>query len=125
MTLSDSADEESKGQTGRITCPNSQLNPRIGGNLGGVSDTPTPPPTASLSPRPVVGKRRLASHMRLFGPLSVALPQNTKCGCACTVRLKLRARAQKSVFCGRATLKGPKSRMWLASRSLPTTDLDP
>ncbi|KAK1346975.1 hypothetical protein QTO34_000835 [Cnephaeus nilssonii] len=27
------------------------------------------------------------------------------------------------VFCGRATLKGPKSRMWLASRSLLTTEL--
>jgi hypothetical protein len=26
-------------------------------------------------------------------------------------------------FCGRATLKGPKSRMWLASRGLPTTVL--
>ncbi|KAK1337811.1 hypothetical protein QTO34_002447 [Cnephaeus nilssonii] len=32
--------------------------------------------------------------------------------------------AQAVVFCGRATLKGPKSRMWLASRSLPTTDLE-
>nr|KAF6374440.1 hypothetical protein mPipKuh1_009659 [Pipistrellus kuhlii] len=28
--------------------------------------------------------------------------------------------AQAVVFCGRATLKGPKSRMWLLSRSLPT-----
>ncbi|KAK1344875.1 hypothetical protein QTO34_013579, partial [Cnephaeus nilssonii] len=28
------------------------------------------------------------------------------------------------VFCGRATLKGPKSRMWLASRGLPTTALE-
>ena len=31
---------------------------------------------------------------------------------------------QAVVFCGRATLKGPKSHMWLASRSLPTTGLD-
>ncbi|KAK1330466.1 hypothetical protein QTO34_010655 [Cnephaeus nilssonii] len=38
----------------------------------------------------VVGKPRLASHMRLFGPLSVALPQNTTCGRTRTVRLKLR-----------------------------------
>nr|KAF6387653.1 hypothetical protein mMyoMyo1_008117 [Myotis myotis] len=38
----------------------------------------------------VVGKLRLLSHMRLFGPLSVALPQNTTCGRARTVRLKLR-----------------------------------
>nr|KAF6331833.1 hypothetical protein mPipKuh1_008142 [Pipistrellus kuhlii] len=30
---------------------------------------------------------------------------------------------QAVVFCGRATLKGPKNRMWLASRSLPTTGL--
>nr|KAF6324860.1 hypothetical protein mMyoMyo1_008314 [Myotis myotis] len=41
-------------------------------------------------PRPVVGKPWLGSHMRLFGPLSVALPQNTTCGRAHTVRLKLR-----------------------------------
>ncbi len=27
------------------------------------------------NPTPVVGKLRLASHMRLFGPLSVALPK--------------------------------------------------
>ncbi|CAK6444436.1 unnamed protein product [Pipistrellus nathusii] len=31
---------------------------------------------------------------------------------------------QAVVFCGRATLKGPKSRMWLVSRSLLTTALD-
>ncbi|KAK1329595.1 hypothetical protein QTO34_009777 [Cnephaeus nilssonii] len=31
--------------------------------------------------------------------------------------------AQAVVFCGRATLKGPKSRMWLARRGLPTTAL--
>nr|KAF6342998.1 hypothetical protein mPipKuh1_010729 [Pipistrellus kuhlii] len=31
--------------------------------------------------------------------------------------------AQAVVFCGRATLKGPKNRMWLASRSLPTTNV--
>ena len=31
--------------------------------------------------------------------------------------------AQAEVFCGRATLRGPKSRLWLASRSLPTTGL--
>ncbi|KAK1345245.1 hypothetical protein QTO34_013955 [Cnephaeus nilssonii] len=36
---------------------------------------------------------------------------------------KLLGLAQAVVFCGRATLKGPKSRMWLASRSLPTTGL--
>nr|KAF6393905.1 hypothetical protein mPipKuh1_016819 [Pipistrellus kuhlii] len=29
--------------------------------------------------------------------------------------------AQAVVFCGRATLRGPKSHMWLASCSLPTT----
>ncbi|KAK1346511.1 hypothetical protein QTO34_000367 [Cnephaeus nilssonii] len=32
---------------------------------------------AFRQPRAVVGKLQLASHMRLFGPLSVALPQNT------------------------------------------------
>nr|KAF6374147.1 hypothetical protein mPipKuh1_009386 [Pipistrellus kuhlii] len=31
--------------------------------------------------------------------------------------------AQAVVFCGRATLKGPKSYMWLTSCSLPTTAL--
>ncbi|KAK1344803.1 LOW QUALITY PROTEIN: hypothetical protein QTO34_013504, partial [Cnephaeus nilssonii] len=32
-------------------------------------------------------------------------------------------RRNKDVFCGRATLKGPKSRMWLASLSLLTTGI--
>ncbi|KAK1343142.1 hypothetical protein QTO34_015916 [Cnephaeus nilssonii] len=38
--------------------------------------------------RAVVGKLRLASHMRLFGPLSVALPQNTT-ACAETTNTSL------------------------------------
>nr|KAF6335364.1 hypothetical protein mPipKuh1_008047 [Pipistrellus kuhlii] len=32
--------------------------------------------------------------------------------------------AQAVVFWGRTTLKGPKSRMWLSSRSLPNTALE-
>ncbi|KAK1329320.1 hypothetical protein QTO34_011501 [Cnephaeus nilssonii] len=39
-------------------------------------------------------------------------------------RAKYQQLTQAVVFCGRATLKGPKSRMWLASRSLLTTGLD-
>nr|KAF6369256.1 hypothetical protein mMyoMyo1_010634 [Myotis myotis] len=79
--------------------------------------------------RPVVGKLRLGkpklmSHMRLFGTMSVALPQNTDfCAWATKFQSTVRARPH-AVFCGRATRKGPKSRMWLASHGLPTTALD-
>ncbi|KAK1338262.1 hypothetical protein QTO34_001377 [Cnephaeus nilssonii] len=49
-------------------------------NEGSNHTCPTPSRGKSkicTCPRPVVGKRRLVSHMRLFGSLSVALPQNT------------------------------------------------
>ncbi|KAK1346881.1 hypothetical protein QTO34_000741 [Cnephaeus nilssonii] len=48
--------------------------------VGGIWCCPPSLPWPPMDPDPkgaVVGKLRLASHIRLFGPLSVALPQNT------------------------------------------------
>nr|KAF6278880.1 hypothetical protein mMyoMyo1_010214 [Myotis myotis] len=79
-------------------------------------------PTTVLDPWSANGGLRatcgsLAPRVWLFHKIPRA-GVNVQCDC------NFMAQVQKSVFCGRATLEGPKSRTWLASRRLPTTALD-
>nr|KAF6310681.1 hypothetical protein mMyoMyo1_008740 [Myotis myotis] len=74
--------------------------------------------------RPVVGKlisqQSQISTVLLQNRLAQAENRLLRMGHEVSIALYARPHM---VFCGRATLKGPKSRMWLASHSLPTTGL--